>query len=151
MRSPHRTHFHGVSLLVGLAVGLLAGCGAVCPPAAKCLSYGAVVIRVIDAQTRAPLQEATVLAASGSEAPVEVGPCPFEVDADGGASGCWALPSPGKYAITVRAAGYADATLDVEAQRDVCDHLRSQVREVALQKTGSTQQALVGSSEACGG
>jgi hypothetical protein len=151
MRAHQPTHFLRLSVLAGLAFGLLGGCGVFCPPPFKCLSQGAVVIRVIDAETRAPVPEVTVSAVSGSEAPVEAGPCPFQDTADGGANGCYALPNPGKYAITVRAAGYADAALEVEAQRDVCNHLTSQVREVALRKAGSTQRALVGSSEACGG
>jgi hypothetical protein len=109
------------------------------------------VIRVLDAETHSPLSGATVLASSDGSSPSEVAVCPFETSIDAGVSNCRAIPTAGKYHITVRADGYADAALDVEAEKDACGNLTTQNREVELQRLGSATQPLVTPSESCGG
>lgn len=146
-----------MKLVIVLAALLFAaGCSMFCPPAPRCASIGAVVVRVVDADTKAPLVDATVRA-TGSGAETEVPDCPYGVanpegwDPDAGRSNCRAIQSPGKYHIVVRAPGYAETALDVDAWWDECGHLTSQVREVGLQKLGSAVQPMVNASEACGG
>lgn len=136
-------------LVIALVSLSLPACSLFCPGPSECLSQGAVVVRVVDGETKAPLGDAEVLASTGGETPATAGNCPYE--GDGGRSNCRALPEPGNYHLTVRAAGYVDTELDVEAQRDVCGNLASQIREIGLQKVGSAVKPLVNSSEACGG
>ena len=141
-------------VLTAACFGLF-GCGLLCPPAPKCASEGAIVIRVFDAETQAALADATVLAASDGSTALEVAPCQFDRRAsgppDGGAMNCRAIPSPGKYHLTVKANGYVETSLDVEAMRDACGHGSTQNRDVQLPKLGTAKQALVESSESCGG
>lgn len=128
---------------------LLAGCSEVCPPAPRCARLGAVVIRVVDAQTEAPLRDAVVVwARSGAEAALEDCPDSAAWPNDGN---CRALQEPGSYHLIVRAAGYTETSLDVAVSPDLCGHYASQIREVGLQKLGSAAQPLVDSSEGCGG
>ena len=142
-------------VLVALAALLVAaGCSLFCPGPSDCISNGAVVVKVVDAETKAPIVDATVLASSGSASATEVANCPYDFaqgGADAGPSNCRAIQSPGKYHVVVRAPGYIDAALDVEAEKDVCGDLKSQVREVGLQKLGTVVQPVVNASEACGG
>ena len=142
-----------VAMVVFALLGA-AGCSLFCGGPSHCLSNGAIVIRVVDADTKAPLADATVFASSGGSAASEIGDCPFDFEngaTDAGRSNCRALPNPGSYHLTVQAPGYLESSLDVDAERDVCGHMASQVREVGLPKLGSVAQPLVNASEACGG
>ncbi|MGC4118810.1 MAG: hypothetical protein QM765_30460 [Myxococcales bacterium] len=141
-------------VIVLAALSLGAGCSLFCPPPMDCVSNGAVVVRVVDADTQAPLGNVTVLASSGGGTSTEVPRCPdylTDGDVDAGPSNCRWIREPGKYHLVIRALGYAEATLDVESERDVCGDLTSQVRDVRLQKLGSAAQPMVNASEACGG
>lgn len=145
--------------IVVMVVALLgaAGCSLFCPGPSLCASIGAVVVKVVDADTKAPLGAATVLASTNGGPAAEVPDCPVGVanpdfsDHDAGPSNCRAIQSPGKYHLVVSAPGYVDAALDVEARRDECGDLTAQVREVGLQKLGTVVQPVVNASEACGG
>jgi len=143
-------------LVIATVVMGAAACSEICGDGAwACMSNGAVVVRVVDADTKAPITDATVLASSGDSVAREVGDCPFNFEvpdgSDAGPSNCRAISAPGKYHLTVRAPGYLDAVLDVEAQKDLCGHLTGQIREVGLQELGSAAKPLVDASEGCGG
>lgn len=124
------------------------GCALFCFETDCAAGPGAVVVRVVDAESGARLPEATVLA---DEDPVSH--CSYDWDASGdaGPSNCWAIRDPGSYTITVRAPGYAETTLEVEADADVCGRVTAQERTVGLQRLGTRVQPVVQESETCGG
>ncbi|HEY3451039.1 MAG TPA: hypothetical protein VGK67_32075 [Myxococcales bacterium] len=141
----------GVLVLVLVAA---AGCSAFCPGPKDCISNGAVVVYVVDADTKDPLPDATVLASLGGANPPGVPACRYDFEhagADAGPTHCRAIVAPGSYHLTIRAAGYVEAELDVDSPRDACGDVTSQVREVGLHKLGSSAQPLIDSSEKCGG
>lgn len=134
-----------------VAASSLLVASACCPPASRCASNGAVVIRVLNAETGAPLTSATVLASSGGGAETEVPQCRLEAPPDGGVTNCRAIVEPGTYRVTVRAPGFLETSLDVAATRDACGDVKAQEREIKLQPVGSAQQPLVDARETCGG
>jgi len=137
-------------LLVAVVVAAASSCSP-CPQR-QCLSLGAVVVRVFDADTHAPINSATVLASSGESSPSEVPVCADgEVTDAGPSTNCRAIQDTGAYHITVRASGYIETSLDVEASRDACGHLTAQYRDVNLQRLGVAKQPMVTATEVCGG
>jgi hypothetical protein len=124
-----------------------AGCALFCPEAKRCASNGAVVIRVVDADTSAPISGPSVVASrDGRE--IEGGSCPLD---EFGPDNCRAFGEPGRYHVRVSAAGYVSTELDVEAERDICGDFTSQVREVGLQRLGTSSAPLISNFEGCGG
>lgn len=132
-------------VLLAVSTLVLAACG-MAQPCAKCMRPPAVEVMVKDADTNALLADADVSGtnrSTGQSCRHREGGC---------GEGCFSLDgdASGTYAVTVKAAGYTDASFTFDLEEDGCGMWDGARREVKLRKAADAQVTALESALGCG-
>ena len=132
-----------LTLAVGLALPLVFGSAACCQQY-HCVSRASLVVVATDADSGAPVASVRIIVDAEDGGTIQI------TNLDGGIPDPWPAPSneghsyeTGKLHVTVAAEGYVTTTFDVQIDKDVCGRPVGQRRDVAMQRLGAAQTALV--------